>query len=419
MSGILSKLGSCLWKGRKLGWRSVSGKITERSDPIFSDAEILGELDASYEYNRTLYWRPSDQVRAFERLISRIDYIDAIVEMRDARIPLSSINPQFSEYLGSKPRLVAYNKADLSSPEFDWDGFSNNLQRHTGEEVIHMQAANSNNIDKIMHWAKDLAMKNPHLYPFMCLIVVGLPNVGKSTVINKLREKGVRGKKTLRVGANAGVTRSVQTRIMISREPPIYLVDTPGIFEPHFSHPVNSLKLALTGALKDTMIDPMAAADYLLHRINATQETRDLYTSYYGLARPVEKVTELLEVVALRFSKYNASKYVMASKVDGLVDSGDLEYVFSIADRKAMHRREIDSKYNLSLAALELIYAFREGSLGRFTLDDCSSRVMDAVFSRGGPALTLTARRFTKYRPPLRTDQKKKKGRKRRYIKRI
>jgi ribosome biogenesis GTPase A len=79
------------------------------------------------------------------------------------------------------------------------------------------------------------------------MVIVGLPNAGKSSLLNALRRLGVNGKKVAPVAPFAGVTTAIQTRVKISADPPVYLVDTPGIFDPHIIHPVQGLKIALTG----------------------------------------------------------------------------------------------------------------------------------------------------------------------------
>lgn len=401
-------LGSNSWRLTRLNRRRFS-------EAKFSDKDILGEFDASFNYNRTLYWHPSDQPKALERLVSKIDYIDAVVEVRDARIPLSSINPRLSEALGAKPRLVVYNKVDLASQSFDWDRFCGEIKKYASDEIVCTQAITSHNINNILDWAKKTALKYPHLYPYMCLVVIGPPNVGKSTLINKLRERGVRGRSTLEVGPNAGVTRTVQTRIRVSLDPPIYLVDTPGIFEPHLSHPINALKLALTGALKDTRIEPIDAADYLLYRMNATSHSKHIYTSYLGLNTHIEKLSQLLEILAEKYNINSGERTIRTSRLEGIAENEDLEYALDFKDRKLISRRNPDSKYNFDQAALKLIHMFRAGVLGQFTFDDCSPNIISNIYSYGGPAATLTARRFSgpkskksRKRPRSKPPQRKK-----------
>lgn len=113
-----------------------------------------------------------------------------------------------------------------------------------------------------------MARMNPQMYPTLSMVLVGLPNVGKSSLLNRLRHVGLNKGKVAMVGPNAGVTRVIQTRVKICDSPSIYLVDTPGIFCPNVSNPIDGLKIALTGGTKDRLTDELYVSDYLLFRLN-------------------------------------------------------------------------------------------------------------------------------------------------------
>lgn len=91
------------------------------------------------------------------------------------------------------------------------------------------------------------SLNDPVRFPSVTMVIVGLPNVGKSSMLNALRRIGVRGRRVAPVAPFAGVTTSIQNRVRVSEDPPVYITDTPGIFDPHVIDPVQGLKIALTG----------------------------------------------------------------------------------------------------------------------------------------------------------------------------
>ncbi|KAJ3045797.1 Mitochondrial GTPase [Rhizophlyctis rosea] len=202
-----------------------------------------------FDHSSKIRWHPTHQSKALRQLKDGLHHIDMIVEMRDARIPVTSINPAFEDVLGRRERLVVYNKADLANHNTRKVG-----TKYRNENSILWTTANvGSNVKMIIEHAIDKCKREPHRYPYLSMIIVGVPNVGKSTMMNKLRELGVHKGKASEVGMRAGVTRKIQTRVKIWEDPAIYLVDTPGIFDPHYSHPIEGLKIALTGMLSGAL----------------------------------------------------------------------------------------------------------------------------------------------------------------------
>ena len=187
-----------------------------------------------------------------ELIQSNLKLVDVVVELLDARIPISSKNPDIGNLIGNKPKIIAMNKSDLSDPKllkewisyFDQQGTKSiPINSITGEGI-------NNLIESIKFAAKDKieAMKNKgrKIRPVRVMIV-GIPNVGKSSLINKLS-----GKKSAKTGNKPGVTRGKQ---WIRLRKDLELFDTPGILWPKIDDVRVGLNLAYTGAIKDEILD--------------------------------------------------------------------------------------------------------------------------------------------------------------------
>lgn len=168
------------------------------------------------------------------------------------------------------------------------------------------------------------------------VMVVGMPNVGKSTFINHLRNYGVGKAKALRTGGQPGITRKIGSPVKIierTNGSHVYVLDTPGVFMPYVPDAENMLKLALCGCVKDAVISPVTLVDYLLYQINLHDAQ-----AYQRWSEPTNEVVPLLETFAQK---------------TGLLGKGGVP--------------------NLDGAALHFIQKWRAGDLGRFLLDDLAA----------------------------------------------
>uniref|UniRef100_A0A493SV29 Mitochondrial ribosome associated GTPase 1 n=1 Tax=Anas platyrhynchos platyrhynchos TaxID=8840 RepID=A0A493SV29_ANAPP len=132
-------------------------------------------------------------------------------------------------------------------------------------------------------------------------MVIGVPNVGKSSLINSLRRLHLRKGKATAVGGEPGVTKAVLTRIQVCETPLMYLVDTPGVLPPKLGDVETGMKLALCGAIRDHLVGEDIMADYLLYTLNRQQQFG--YVQHYGLPEASDDIGHVLKHVALILGK--------------------------------------------------------------------------------------------------------------------
>ena len=206
-------------------------------------------------------WFPGHMTKALRNMESDLKLVDCVCEITDARIPRSSRNPALDELLGRKPRLILLTRADQADPALTrrWIDF----YRAQGMEALETDSRSGKGVDRFPQAVRSLLReklqaleaKGQGSRPLRAM-VVGIPNVGKSTFINKAA-----GRKAAAASDKPGVTRGKQW-VTVSRG--LELLDTPGVLWPKFDDPVIGEHLAFTGAVKDQILDTEELASHLL-----------------------------------------------------------------------------------------------------------------------------------------------------------
>lgn len=272
-----------------------------------------------------IHWYPSHMAVGLRKMRQRLQKVDLVLEVRDARIPVTSTNDLLSGLLPpGKERIVIFNKADLA------DQTCNSLLKREGV-VLDKRSRKYDLIRRISAFFKPRSEGGK-------MMIVGIPNVGKSTILNRLRAVGCAegGGKAVRVGNLPGVTRLVSGIVRILDEPRVYLYDTPGVLWPRIADRESALKLALTGAIPSTQFSEYDLAEYLLKLLLERDQSKCLEAFYKTRA---SDLSEFLDAAGRRL---------------GLLQKG--------------------GEPNTLLAAQDFLARYREGKFGRFTLDEITNQ---------------------------------------------
>lgn len=273
-----------------------------------------------------IQWYPGHMAKAKREAIEKLKMVDVVIELVDARIPESSRNPIVSEIKGQKKQLILLNKTDLADPiqTKKWM----NYYKESGVEVLTIEAKDGKGLNQVKTAIKQLmaedfaklAEKGVRPRPIR-LMVLGIPNVGKSTFINRMIQKN-----QAETANRPGVTKG-QRWLKIGTD--FELLDTPGILWPKFENEEIGNKLAVTGAIKDS----------LLHMDDVALFALSLFRAYY---------TE-----ALRKAYRLAEDDLELSNVDLLLKI----------------TKNLGFKDDYERASERIIFDIRAGKLGRYTLD--------------------------------------------------
>ena len=285
-----------------------------------------------------IQWYPGHMTKTRRQIEVDLKHVDIVVEIIDARIPVSSRNPDIDAITAGKPRLVVLNRADQADPAGNraWGAWF----RKKGWSVLETDAKTGAGVsqfsrvvqevlkDQIARWQEKGLVGRP-----VRAMVVGVPNVGKSTFINKVARK-----KSAKASDRPGVTRGKQ---WVTVDRGLELLDTPGILWPKFEDVETGMRLALTGAVKDDIMDVETLGCHLMAFLG-TQYPNVLAESY-----------RLKEVLARE------------------AEENEVAYGYRLLEACAQKRgmRISGGEFDTERMARVLLDEYRGGKLGRFTLE--------------------------------------------------
>lgn len=233
--------------------------------------------------------------KAKRQMTENAKKVDGVLEVLDSRIPLSSRNPDFDEIFAHKKRLIVLNKSDLAD-----QGLINvwiDYYKQKGIDTIELCATKKNDKQKLIQFIKKSLderiqhNKNRGIKKDIKLMIVGIPNSGKSTVINLLASQA-----SAKTGNKPGVTRGQQI-IRVAKE--IVLLDTPGVLWPKFEDERKAMNLALTGAIKEQVLDIWELATYLVTK--TPDRIKNLIKQRYSLdAMTGDAMADITEIAKKR-----------------------------------------------------------------------------------------------------------------------
>ena len=230
-----------------------------------------------------IQWYPGHMTKTRRQMEQDIRLVDAVCEIVDARIPLASRNPDIDSICGDKPRMVILNRIDMADPAAtkQWAAWF----RKQGFMVLETDCKNRKGTNQFAPKVRELLKEKIRRYQEkgqvgrpLKLMVVGIPNVGKSTFINQIA-----GRKGAKAENRPGVTRGKQ---WVNVDTSLLLLDTPGILWPKFDDPQVGLHLAFTGAVKDDVMDVESLACSLMQMLAVRYP--DALRARYGVDVPAE-----------------------------------------------------------------------------------------------------------------------------------
>ncbi|EMC2457564.1 ribosome biogenesis GTPase YlqF [Vibrio cholerae] len=273
--------------------------------------------------NNSIQWFPGHMHKARKEIEEAIPQVDVIIEVLDARIPYSSENPLISHIRGEKPCVKVLNKRDLADPELT-ELWIAHLEQEKGVKAMAITTSNPQEVHKILELCRKLAPQREEIGKNIRTMIMGIPNVGKSTIINTLA-----GRAIAQTGNQPAVTRRQQR---INLQNGIVLSDTPGILWPKVENPHSGFRLAATGAVKDTAMEYDEVAFYTV------------------------------EYLAKHYPERLKERY----QIDELPET-DVELMEEIGRKRGALRA--GARVDLHKASEILLHELRQGVLGQITLE--------------------------------------------------
>lgn len=289
------------------------------------------------ENKTNINWYPGHMLKTKKQIIEDLKLIDVIIEILDARIPISSQNPEIKQITSNKKKIVILNKSDLAN-EIETKKWVNYFK---SQGIIAIEADSNigkgvkeslNQVQKLMQAEMEKAASKGRTNKNIRIMICGIPNVGKSSFINRMINK-----KSAEVGNRPGVTKQKQW-VRVSSN--IELLDTPGVLWPKFESEDVALKLAYTGSIKDELLDKTNIAYNLLKYLEKNNK-KELFERY--------KLTEQeFNSIIVEDDETVELMNLIAKKRGAIISGGEIDY------------EKISSI---------ILNDFRTGKIGRITLE--------------------------------------------------
>ncbi len=293
------------------------------------------------ENSTNINWYPGHMAKTKKQIIADLKLIDVVIELLDARIPIASQNPNLKEMIGNKKKIIILNKCDLADEHENekWIKYFEEQQ-----EVAVLTDANSGTgipdvirkIEKVMQEDREKNFVKGRIGKSIRVMIVGIPNVGKSSFINRISKRTSAG-----VGNKPGVTKQKQW-VRVSNN--IELLDTPGVLWPKFENEQVALNLAYIGTIKDDILERTEIAFYLLKFL--LENYKDNLYKRYQLSK--EQVEEIMSKSENPNEQIMEVFYEIGRKRGAIISRGNI-------DEEKVARLLLDD--------------FRTGKIGRISLE--------------------------------------------------
>lgn len=259
-------------------------------------------------------WYPGHMKKAIDKIKENMKLVDIVLVLVDSRIVKSSMNPVIEDILKDKPKLILLNKMDMADPKITQNWINYFAKKNI--TALPIDSKNGKNLDKIEPTAKKILedvlanRKDKNIKSeIIRMMIVGIPNVGKSTIINKLSNR-----QSAKTGNTPGVTRTNQwIRIKGKME----LLDTPGVLWPKFEDNEIGLNLAFTGAIKDEILDEENLAYKLIEKLMSIDP--QILEKRYSIDTQNKETIEIMDDIAIRRGCLLKGKNIDYSKVSSIV----------------------------------------------------------------------------------------------------
>lgn len=271
-------------------------------------------------------WYPGHMAKTKKQIVEDLKLIDIVIELLDARIPISSQNPDIREMVGNKKKIVLLNKSDLADEKENIKWVKYFVKE--GTKAILTDSNSGVGVQELVREIKEMAKedlnemaKKGRVGKSIRVMILGIPNVGKSSLINRISKKTSAG-----VGNKPGFTKQTQ---WIRLSDNIELLDTPGVLWPKFESNEVALNLSFTGTIKDEVLERTEIAFYLVKYLLENEEEKilerykltkeDINNIRQNVQNPNEQIAEIVNLIARKRGAIVSGGHIDEEKVAGII----------------------------------------------------------------------------------------------------